>query len=87
MDDILGLSRPKSEGHSARIKDAVRDHLGVGDDATIMVSELHCHESGCPDVETVISVMSPTKERVVVKIAKPMRDISEEDVFICAEFS
>jgi hypothetical protein len=80
MDDILGLSRPKPTGDAQRIKKLVRERFSLNDDITIMASELHCHEDGCPDVETVIAVMSGPDQRETWKIAKPMTDIAEDDI-------
>tara|TARA_R110001592_G_scaffold197769_6_gene445808 strand:- start:3121 stop:3270 length:150 start_codon:yes stop_codon:yes gene_type:complete len=45
-----------------------------------MVSELRCHEDGCPDIETVIAVMTGVDQRQSWKIAKPMAQIDEGDV-------
>lgn len=59
MHDILGTGRPSNADAVRRIKGWVRNARGPDDGATIMVSELHCHEPGCPEVETVIAVMKP----------------------------
>lgn len=80
MDDILGLGRTKIDGSASRVKNLVRSHFALGDDATLMVTELRCHEDGCPDVETVIAVMRANAGRVSWKIAKPMAEITESDV-------
>lgn len=80
MDDILGLSRPKSTGDAQRIKVLARDFLGLPEEATLMISELHCHEDGCPDVETVVAVMEGADRRRTWKIAKPMADIGPDDI-------
>ena len=80
MDDILGLSRTKPDGSAARIKDLVRARLGIGEETTLMVSELHCHEDGCPDVETVIAVMNADRDKMTWKIAKPMTQVDDGDI-------
>ncbi len=80
--DILGLGRPRPDGSAARVKGLVRARLGLGDDATLMVTELHCHEDGCPDVETVIALMRAGKDRVSWKIAKPMAEITDQDLAV-----
>jgi hypothetical protein len=67
-------------GDAGRIKALVRNRLGLGDDATLMVSELRCHEDGCPDVETVIAVMTGGKDTETWKIAKPMADVGADDI-------
>jgi hypothetical protein len=80
MDDILGLSRAKSDGSGQRIKDLVREHFALDDGATLMVSELRCHEDGCPDVETVIAVMADGRANLTWKIAKPMAQVGAGDI-------
>lgn len=80
MDDILGLSRPKPEGHAQRIKTLVRDVLDLPNGATLMVSELHCHEDGCPDVETVIAVMTASDARRTWKLGKAMANVDLADI-------
>ena len=45
-----------------------------------MVSELRCHEEGCPDVETVIALMHEGAEPEKVKIYKPMAELNLEEI-------
>ena len=45
-----------------------------------MVSELRCHEDGCPDVETVIAVMGDAQTSLTWKIAKPMAQVDAGDI-------
>jgi hypothetical protein len=80
MDDILGLGRAKPDGSAQRIKDLVRAHFALDDGMTLMVSELRCHEDGCPDVETVIAVMGGGQANLTWKIAKPMAQVDAGDV-------
>ena len=80
MDDILGLSRGKPDGNAGRIKDLVRMRFCLSDEATLMVSELRCHEDGCPDVETVIAIMGTSRTQLTWKIAKPMTEVGEGDI-------
>ena len=54
--------------------------MGGADDVVIMVSELRCHEDGCPDIETVIAVMTPGEEPAPVKISKPMAELDAEAI-------
>ena len=80
LNDILGLStKPKGE-QTKRIKDMVRKAWSVPENVIIMVSELRCHEEGCPDVETVIAVMSDGAEPEKVKIYKPMAELNLEEI-------
>lgn len=80
MDDILGLSRARPDGSARRIKDLVRRYFGLDDAVTLMVSELRCHEDGCPDVETVIAVMGDARASPTWKIAKPMAQVDADDI-------
>jgi hypothetical protein len=80
MDDILGLGRPRPDGNAARLKDLIRQRFGLAEETTVMVSELRCHEEGCPDVETVIAVMDSGQTTRSWKIAKPMAAVSAEDI-------
>tara|TARA_R110000868_G_scaffold304964_2_gene566099 strand:- start:1019 stop:1288 length:270 start_codon:yes stop_codon:yes gene_type:complete len=80
MDDILGLSRAKPDGSGQRIKDLVRRRFALDDAATLVVSELRCHEDGCPDVETVIAVMGAARTSLTWKIAKPMAQVDAGDI-------
>lgn len=57
MDDLLGMGRPSNAAAVRRIKSWVREAAGLGDDCTVMVSELRCREPGCPEIETVVAVM------------------------------
>lgn len=75
MDDILGLTSPPTENHTKRIKALVQETWDLPDDVVVMVSELKCHEDGCPDLETVIAVMSGNAETKKVKISSAMADI------------
>jgi hypothetical protein len=80
MEDILGLGKPVKLDAVRRVKGWVAARPAVPDDATVMVSELRCHEDGCPDVETVIAVMPAGGERKQVKLPKPMDQVTEDDI-------
>jgi hypothetical protein len=63
-----------------QIKEWVRELLGAGDDATILVSEVACSEPGCPPVETVIAVMDGAAASRRYKIHAPLAEIGREHV-------
>ena len=71
LNDILGLSTKPTGGHTKRVKDMVRRAWSIPENVIIMVSELRCHEEGCPDVETVIALMRDGAEPEKIKIYKP----------------
>ena len=73
--DILGLSTKPIGNDTSRVKDLVREAWSVPEDVIIMVSKLRCYEDGCPDVETVIALMSNDREPIKVTINKPMAEL------------
>lgn len=78
MDDILGLSGPPQSADVKRIKSLVRDQWGVPEDVVVMVSELHCHEDGCPDVETIIALMpGGGRGPESYKVPLPMKQVDQ----------
>ena len=79
-NDILGLSTKPTGGHTKRVKDMVREAWSIPENVIIMVSELRCHEEGCPDVETVIALMHEGAEPEKVKIYKPMAELNLEEI-------
>jgi hypothetical protein len=49
--------------HTRAIKRWTRELLHLGDDDVVTVSQLPCHDPGCPLVETVVTVYSPDRTR------------------------
>ena len=49
-------------------------------DATLAVNEIVCLDPGCPGTETVILVMHPGRKTQAAKIAKPIDEVTEDDV-------
>jgi len=66
--------KPRAD-HTKRIKELVRTAWNVNDDIVIMVSELRCHEDGCPELETVIALMAEDADRKSIKINKPIAEL------------
>jgi hypothetical protein len=63
-----------------RIKEWVRELFALGDDVTILVSELACSEPGCPPVETVIALFRGREEPTKYTIHRPAVEVTREDV-------
>ncbi len=61
-----------------RIKAAVRDCLGLPDDAAIAVNEILCADPSCPGTETVILVMNPGEKTRAYKALMPMAELHGE---------
>lgn len=85
MFDDLQNEKPnrkleKAGTTTARIKAWATEHWNLPEDATLLVSELQCGESDCPDVETVIAILSVANTDKTVKLNKPIYSIQETDV-------
>ena len=80
LDDLLNSPSPSSQGKTRQIKKWVRQHLALSDDITVMVSELHCGETDCPDIETMIAILSGDKTGQKIKIDKSISELSESDI-------
>ena len=63
-----------------RIKQALREALGLPDDTTITVAELACLEEGCAPVETVVGLLRPDSPQLQHKLHKPTSAIDDEDL-------
>ena len=80
MDDILGLGKPIDADAVRQVKAWVRDAGRFDESATMLVSELHCHEPGCPDVETIVAVMRPGHPRLQIRFDVPISDLTSKIV-------
>lgn len=80
MLDLFGRQPQSDPEVVARIKGWAREFFGLGDEATVMVSELRCQEEDCPDVETVIAVLGEPGKARKHKLLKPMAEVTRDDV-------
>ena len=78
--DPLGTQRKVDPDLVQQVKAWVREALQVGDDTTLMVTELRCTEPDCPPVETVIALMETAQAGRQYKVHKPLSDITRSDV-------
>jgi hypothetical protein len=65
-----------------QIKAWVYQKLAINPEISISISQLQCHEPGCPPLETVIAIM--TNPPIQYKIHKPTSQITEEDIALHA---
>ncbi|MCB0970162.1 MAG: hypothetical protein KDA97_01400, partial [Acidimicrobiales bacterium] len=56
---LFGAGPRPDRVDARRVRDLVRAAFGLGDDAVVTVTELRCHDDGCPPVETVIAIFGP----------------------------
>ncbi|MCO4099035.1 MAG: nitrate reductase [Gemmatimonas sp.] len=75
--------RGSDEGRQ-RIRAWVEASFGLAPDDTVLVTELRCHEPGCPPVETVIGILRPGHDTRQFKIGKAPLDVSREEIVALA---
>ena len=84
--DIFSSRGPRSSERSNEIKAQVVALLGLGGEATVMVTELACMEEGCPPVETVIAVFRPAMNKLQFRLHRPISEITAHDIEeMCAQ--
>lgn len=57
MLNLFGKNQKKDVDSIIKIKNWVRETFKLTEYETVLVTELKCHEEGCPPVETVIVVL------------------------------
>ena len=78
---MLGFTTksPDRAAAVARVRGWTKARFALGDDETVMVSELACRVPGCPPIETHVAFWTPAG-RHHFKIFKPVLEVSENDV-------
>jgi hypothetical protein len=80
---MLGLFKRKPPADPVvtdRLKAWVAAFMDLSDNDTIMLAELACHDPGCPDLETVITVIRTDRRRFVLRFPGPIAGVTEADV-------
>jgi hypothetical protein len=80
---MLGLfnRRPRPDAETvSRLKAWVADLMTLSDKDHIAVAELACHEPGCPDLETVVTVTLADRRRFVLRFPSAVAAVTEGDV-------
>ena len=75
---LFGRRRPSP--HAATVKAWAAARFSLGDDDVVSVTEIACREAGCPDVETVLTMMRAGRPGFTRKIEKPLAAVTEADV-------
>jgi len=70
---------------SAEIKGWVRELLELHEDTSLTVAELACRDEGCPDIETVIGILEPSKPIVTIRVHSTMAEVTKLDVAEAAQ--
>lgn len=80
---MLGLfsRRPRPDPQAvARLKVWVANLMSLDDRDHIAIAELACHEPGCPDLETVVTVTLADRRRFVLRFPSDVAAVTEADV-------
>lgn len=84
METILSgpFKRTSDEDRRAlrRVKDFTRSHFRLGEDDTILVTEIACALPGCPPLETIIAFWTAGGKRHHYKVFKPVAAVIENDL-------
>ncbi|GLS44510.1 hypothetical protein [Methylobacterium brachythecii] len=78
---LFGFGRPRpGEAERRRIEDWAREAGGYGETVVVKVNEIVCADPACPGFETVLLIMAPKTRSAAAKIAKPLAEVTREDV-------
>ncbi len=86
MRGMFDRVRPDAET-VRRVKALVAERLRSPEGATLGIAELRCHETGCPPVETVITLRESDGSVRDWRIEKPIKDISAADIELLGQSS
>lgn len=64
----------------ARVRTWARELWRLGDQDTVVVTELACSEPGCPPLETVVLIAAAGRPTVQHKLHLPAVDVCLEDL-------
>jgi hypothetical protein len=80
---MVDFLKPRPAGDPERvaaIKTWVAEAFHLPNGATVMVTELRCHEPGCPPLETVIAILNEADRTRQHKLHKAIADVTRGDV-------
>ena len=78
---MFDKKRPNSET-VGRIKNLIKQKLGLPETTIVSVVELACHEPGCPPTETIITAHAEDSSKQNWRINNPISEISDNDISI-----
>jgi hypothetical protein len=76
---LVGRPRPDAEA-VARLKGWVAALMSLSEADHIAIAELACHEPGCPDLETVVTVTRADRRRFVLRFPSALAQVTEAEV-------
>ncbi|MCA9456296.1 MAG: hypothetical protein KC587_06515 [Nitrospira sp.] len=80
MQDLFGKNQKRDVAAISIIKRWVSDVFNLAENDIILVTELQCHEEGCPPFETVIVILMEGNRKVQYKFHKRINEVAFEDI-------
>ena len=80
MQNFFETNQKRDVAAITTVKHWVSEAFNLTDNDTILVTELQCHEEGCPPLETVIVIMMEGNRKVHYKFHKRITEIAFEDI-------
>lgn len=84
LKGAFGSPKPNREA-TERVKEWARAALQVTPDTAFAINEIACTDPSCPGIETVILVMEPGAKTRAFKVAKPLDEVTEEDIRVALQ--
>ncbi len=69
------------------LKLLISNKYELSDNTIISIAELSCHEPDCPPIETVITVRYENGSMKNWRVAKPISEVEETDIYELQEHS
>ena len=69
------------------LKLLISNKYKLSDNTIISIAELSCHEPDCPPIETVITVRYEDGSMKNWRVAKPISEVEETDIYELEEHS
>ena len=69
------------------LKLLISNKYELSDNTIISIAELSCHEPDCPPIETVITVRYKNGSMKNWRVAKPISEVEETDIYELQEHS
>ena len=69
------------------LKLLISNKYKLSDNTIISIAELSCHEPDCPPIETVITVRYENGSMNNWRVAKPISEVEETDIYELEEHS
>lgn len=82
---MLGRLAKPDPDDTDRVRRWVREAFGFPDEGAVMVTEVRCAESDCPDVETVVAVLLGPAGNRTYKFPTPVAAVGRAEVALLAD--